>query len=198
MRRRTRSERPHRRRPPAPSREDPRASATTSPTSSRRSPSSGRDRDRIIKVPIRGIREYRFVYGDNHAGRRPGQRPARARPGGRQGASSGRQGARTKPATAGVDYYETEVTLEELIEIMFEDLELPDLERKTCADRWPTAIAQAQGLPAGRHPRPARPAPHRASAQAPAARSRQRRAGRIRRRGARKSGRALPVPRARS
>src|SRR5918995_4617121 len=25
----------------------------------------GRDRDRIIKVPIRGIKEYRFVFGDN-------------------------------------------------------------------------------------------------------------------------------------
>ena len=30
----------------------------------------------------------------------------------------------------GVDYYETDVTLEELIEIMFEDLELPNLERR--------------------------------------------------------------------
>lgn len=30
----------------------------------------------------------------------------------------------------GVDYYETDVTLEELIDIMFEDLELPYLERK--------------------------------------------------------------------
>jgi sporulation protein YhbH len=30
----------------------------------------------------------------------------------------------------GQDYYETDVTLEELIEIMFEDLELPELERK--------------------------------------------------------------------
>src|SRR2546427_13288338 len=28
----------------------------------------GKDRDKIIKVPIRGIREYRFVYGDNAAG----------------------------------------------------------------------------------------------------------------------------------
>ena len=30
----------------------------------------------------------------------------------------------------GQDYYETDVTLEELIDIMFEDLELPDMERK--------------------------------------------------------------------
>jgi len=28
----------------------------------------GKSRDRVIKVPIRGIREYRFVYGDNTPG----------------------------------------------------------------------------------------------------------------------------------
>ena len=28
----------------------------------------GKDRDRVVKVPIRGIKEYRFVYGDNAAG----------------------------------------------------------------------------------------------------------------------------------
>ena len=31
---------------------------------------------------------------------------------------------------AGVDYYETEVSLDELVEVMFVDLELPDLDRK--------------------------------------------------------------------
>ena len=30
----------------------------------------------------------------------------------------------------GVDYYETEISLDELVDIMFEDLELPDMERK--------------------------------------------------------------------
>src|SRR5215470_3110060 len=28
----------------------------------------GQSRDRVIKVPIRGIKEYRFVYGDNAPG----------------------------------------------------------------------------------------------------------------------------------
>ena len=28
----------------------------------------GKSRDRVIKVPIRGIREYRFVFGDNVPG----------------------------------------------------------------------------------------------------------------------------------
>src|SRR5436189_300057 len=54
------------------------------------------------------FREYRRLdaeRSDRSAGDRPGDRP-------------------------GQDYYETDVTLEELIDIMFEDLELPDMERK--------------------------------------------------------------------
>src|SRR4029453_2014118 len=42
----------------------------------------------------------------------------------------GRGGEDKAGDQAGSDYYETDVTLEELIDIMFEDLELPDLERK--------------------------------------------------------------------
>jgi uncharacterized protein len=89
----------------------------------------GRDRDRIIKVPIRGIKEYRFVYGSNAPG--VGQGGGDLRPGdviddgGER--KAGPAGAGDRP---GVDYYETDVTLDELIDIMFEDLELPDLERK--------------------------------------------------------------------
>src|SRR5579875_3990992 len=28
----------------------------------------GKDKDRVIKVPLRGIKEYRFVYGENSPG----------------------------------------------------------------------------------------------------------------------------------
>lgn len=89
----------------------------------------GRDRDRIIKVPIRGVKEYRFIHGENSGG--VGQSEGEVSPGdviddGR-GQGPGDHKAGDQP---GVDYYETDVTLEELINIMFEDLELPDLERK--------------------------------------------------------------------
>ena len=91
----------------------------------------GKSRDRVIKVPIRGIREYRFVYGDNvpgvgqgDGGSQPGQVVGKARGEGQA------EGADKAGDRAGVDYYETDVTLEELIDIMFEDLDLPDLERK--------------------------------------------------------------------
>jgi len=88
----------------------------------------GKDRDRIIKVPIRGVKEYRFVYGENVPG--VGQGGPGTQPGqviGKGEESGGAQQAGDRP---GVDYYETDVSLEELIDMMFEDLELPYLERK--------------------------------------------------------------------
>ena len=91
-------------------------------------PIIGKDRDRIIKVPIRGIREYRFVYGENVP--TVGQGGENSQPGQVVGRGQGEQGNQQAGDQPGVDYYETDVTLEELIDIMFEDLELPDLERK--------------------------------------------------------------------
>jgi len=44
-----------------------------------------------------------------------------------------------------VDYYETDVTLEELIEIMFEDLELPDMERKILREVMSERLSKRKG-----------------------------------------------------
>lgn len=89
----------------------------------------GQSRDKIVKVPIRGIREYRFIYGDDtpgvgagNGGTQPGQVVGKAQG---EGQDPGQPGGQP-----GMDYYETEITLEELVDIMFEDLELPDMERK--------------------------------------------------------------------
>ena len=90
----------------------------------------GRDRDKIIKVPIKSVKEYRFIYGDNSPGAAQGdgnQKPGDVvDQGGQEGQAPG-QGAGSQ---AGVDAFETDITLEELIAIMFDDLELPELERK--------------------------------------------------------------------
>lgn len=91
----------------------------------------GKDKDRVIKVPLRGIKEYRFIFGENSPGASQGN--GDSKPGdvvgktGKEGQGQGDDMAGDRP---GVDYYETDVTLEELIEIMFEDLELPNLERR--------------------------------------------------------------------
>ncbi|HUY28374.1 MAG TPA: DUF444 family protein [Candidatus Binataceae bacterium] len=91
----------------------------------------GKNKDRVIKVPLRGIKEYRFIFGENTPGASQGN--GDSKPGdvvgktGKEGQGKGDDMAGDRP---GVDYYETDVTLEELIEIMFEDLELPNLERR--------------------------------------------------------------------
>jgi sporulation protein YhbH len=86
--------------------------------------------DRVVKVPIRGIKEYRFIYGDNTP-RVAAADKGRIEKGEVIGSiaerNAGAAGAGDRP---GLDYYETEITVEELVDLMFEDLELPELERR--------------------------------------------------------------------
>jgi uncharacterized protein len=89
----------------------------------------GQSRDKIVKIPIRGVREYRFVYGENQPG--VGSATGEVQPGQVLGEADQEGQAQGMPGhQPGVDYYETDIALEELIDIMFEDLELPNLERK--------------------------------------------------------------------
>ena len=90
----------------------------------------GKDRQKIIKVPIRGIREYKFIYGDNTPGVGTGSGDSQTGQVVGKAKAQGQGGEDRAGDQPGTDYYETDVTLEELIDIMFEDLELPDLERK--------------------------------------------------------------------
>src|SRR3954449_7703469 len=63
----------------------------------------GKDKDKIIKVPIRGIKEYRFIYGDNTPG--VGQGDGNAQPGQVVGKKEGQgQGQPQAGDQAGADY----------------------------------------------------------------------------------------------
>jgi uncharacterized protein len=104
----------------------------------------GQARDRIIKVPIRGIKEYRFIHGENapgvaqgQGGEQPGQEIGKEQ---REGTGAGKAGDRP-----GIDFYETDVTLEELVDIMFEDLELPDLERRKLREVEAERLSRRKG-----------------------------------------------------
>ena len=106
----------------------------------------GRERDRIIKVPIRGVKEYRFSYGDNAGG--VGTGDGKTEPGqvvGQTGQKGQKQGTGPGGSEPGVDYYETEISLDELVDIMFEDLKLPDLERKILKEALSERVAQRKG-----------------------------------------------------
>jgi sporulation protein YhbH len=105
----------------------------------------GRDRDRIIKVPIRGVREYRFVFGENEGGVGTGDGSTKPGQVVGQAGQKGERGPGPAGSDPGVDYYETEITLDELVEIMFEDLELPDLERKMLRQLLAERAAKRQG-----------------------------------------------------
>lgn len=89
----------------------------------------GQDRNRIIKVPIRGIKEYRFIYGNASNVAQGNGRTQRGQVVGKND-GEGEGSADRAGNQPGVDYYETDVSLDELIELMFEDLELPDMDRK--------------------------------------------------------------------
>lgn len=92
--------------------------------------SNGRD---MVKIPIRSLDEYRIRYNYNksqHIGQGDGESKVGdvvARDGDpKQGAGKG-QGAGDQ---AGEDYYEAEISVEELQEMLFAEMELPNLEQK--------------------------------------------------------------------
>ncbi len=89
------------------------------------------DGKKMVRVPIRSLEEYRFRYDpgrQQHAGQGTGKSKVgdvvaqEPRPG------KGKKGDAGKEA--GYDYYEAEITMEELAAMIFEDLSLPNLEQK--------------------------------------------------------------------
>lgn len=87
----------------------------------------------ILKIPIKSLDEYRFRYnyrkskqvgqgdGDSQVGDVLGSDP-------QPGAGPGK--GQTAGDQPGEDYYDTEISLDEVESMLFEELELPDLEEK--------------------------------------------------------------------
>ena len=92
----------------------------------------GQDGKKKIRIPVKGIKEYRFIYGENEKNQKPASASGKDVSRGqvlRKKSSKGSKPSKAsnKPAE---EYYEVEITLEELAEHLFADLELPDLEKK--------------------------------------------------------------------
>ena len=95
----------------------------------------GQDGKKKVKIPVRGIKEYRFVYGENKSNQKTGSAGEKNVKRGqvlrKKGQQSQKRGSGRKGSDeAGEEYYEVEVTLEELAEYLFANLDLPDLEKK--------------------------------------------------------------------
>jgi len=95
----------------------------------------GQDGTKKIRIPVRGIKEYRFVYGNNEknqsVGSGGGHTVKRGQKIGKKRAEKGNgQGTGKASDQKGDEYYDVEISLEELAEYLFNDLELPDLEKK--------------------------------------------------------------------
>jgi sporulation protein YhbH len=91
----------------------------------------GKNKNKKIKVPIKGLKEYRFVFGKNNKGVAQGTgKEEKGQEIGKGEDESSQPGNGEPGNQAGEDVYETEITLEEAVQMMFEDLELPELEQK--------------------------------------------------------------------
>lgn len=94
----------------------------------------GQDGKKKIKIPVRGIKEWQFVYGDNVGHKKIGSAPGQDIEEGqivKKGQKQQSQGSGNKAGKdKGEEMYEVEISLEELSEYLFESLNLPDLDKK--------------------------------------------------------------------
>jgi sporulation protein YhbH len=89
---------------------------------------------KIIKVPMRSLELPRFKYGQGKDG--VGSGDGSAQPGDKIGSQPGNKPGPGEEAgdQAGEEYYEAEITLEELQELVFQDLGLPRIKPKDAHD----------------------------------------------------------------
>ena len=94
----------------------------------------GQSGKKKIRIPVKGIKEHRLVYGANSKNKRVGSAQ------GKDVSKGQKIGHRRRPANQqqgdkpgdkpGEEMYEIEMSLEELAGYLFNDLELPELEKK--------------------------------------------------------------------
>ncbi|VBB05402.1 von willebrand factor type a [Lucifera butyrica] len=114
----------------------------------------GQSKDKKIKIPIKGIKEYQFIYGKNQGGTGSGNgTEQKGQVIGKAGGDEAEGDGAGKPGSQpGEDILEMEITLDELVEYLFEDLQLPDMEKKKFAQleaeyRFKKSGYQKKGIP---------------------------------------------------
>ena len=115
----------------------------------------GQDGKKKIKIPVRGIKEYQFVYGDNGSGK--GNPQVGSAKDVQKGQVIQKKEKGNKPGKgdragneAGEESYEVEIDIEEMSGYLFDDLNLPDLEKKKLkqmvADKFKRSGYRKQGI----------------------------------------------------
>lgn len=113
----------------------------------------GQDGKKKINIPVRGIKEYRFIYGENEKNQKVGSAPGKdigrgQKVGETEKPNKGKGGKGSNEK--GTEFYEVEITLEELAQYLFNDLELPDLARKSIkniiGEKWKRHGYRSDGI----------------------------------------------------
>lgn len=113
----------------------------------------GQSKNKKIKIPIRGLKEYQFVFGKNTGGTGSGNgQEQKGQVIGKVNEQQQGNGPGQAGNDAGEDIYETEITIDELINYLFEDLQLPDMDRKKFAQleaerKFKRSGTQRKGIP---------------------------------------------------
>ncbi|MCB2352553.1 sporulation protein YhbH [Clostridium estertheticum] len=91
----------------------------------------GQSKDKKIKIPIKGLKEYEFIFGKNKGGVASGDgTEKRDQVIGKEKAQGEGKGGVKAGDKEGEDIYETEITLEDALNYLLEDLELPEMDKK--------------------------------------------------------------------
>lgn len=118
----------------------------------------GKDGKKKIKIPVRGIKEYRFIYDQGNNSKRVGSAPGKdikkgqkIKDGQPQGQGQGPGNKPGKPGDQeGEEFYDVEISLDELAHYLFDDLNLPDLEKKSfqniMSEKWKRKGYRSEGI----------------------------------------------------
>jgi len=91
----------------------------------------GENKNKKIKIPIKGLKEYQFVYGKNTPG--VGSGDGSEKRGDKIGSDKGKDQGKGQNGAGndeGDDVYETEVTIDDVLNYLMDELELPHMDKK--------------------------------------------------------------------
>ena len=98
----------------------------------------GQDGKKKIRIPVRGIKEYQFIFDQGNNSKGVGSAQGQDIKKGQVIKKPKQKGQGGKPDKAGKDkgeeYYDVEISLEELASYLFDDLNLPELAKKNTSN----------------------------------------------------------------